>query len=1100
MINDIKILKSKLTIPRSDLTVRRERLDELLACVLDKKLTKITAGAGFGKTTLISQLAADIDANTVWYRIDKMEKDYILFIHYIISGIKKHCADFGNETLQKIKVTDNPETDYSDIFNFFLSELENTADQKFLVVLDDFHHVHENKKIQAFIEYLIENLPDNFHFIILSRTEPSISVSKFISTGEVAEIVEKDLIFTLEEVKSLYRNQFKIEIDDNKLKELHSQTEGWAAGLLLLYHSIRGNKDIEISSVFDKAKGSPRIFSNYINENVYKDLSTDKKEFLNKTSILKSMNVDACNNLLDIHNSGEMLAELEKNHLFTVSVDDEMRSYFYHHLFRDYLRYKLASENNRDVIINLNIRAARFLEKNLEQEEALDHYLFAKKYDDIIRILSYLAKNHLIAGRVAMFQSALDRIPPHLKQKEPWILYSQGMINMFTGNLDETRKNFDTALVLFRQNGIENGINICESYLANLDFQAGLFIESEKKYQKLLQRDSLEPELRIDILGFVYCINIYIWNHECTETYFVEAEELIKGLNDSGTQDLFRTVFLIHKAEQMYMTGHYKEAYTLSKKAENTLSPKYLQPKLHLYFYQQFSRTCYNLGHFDEGLESASKGIRILENNDCEDVFVKSWYHIAQAINYSGLDNTEKALSKAHQALTIFQQLNHLWGGSTSCFVLSKLYQKIGNIIEAERYVLKGFDVSNGIEMQSTQLTLQFRLASIRIEQKRVADALLLLDNLNRDSIQSLSYMAFYYYLRSCCEYLDGKKNISAEFMIKAMDTFDKNSLYFWETGLNTVQFKIIAALYISGRKQDYIHGILLNASPDNAAKLMKAIQKKDGKAFNRIEKYLNLTSTVFKQSLSAQLFGKFRLFINDKEIEDKDWTSKKALMLCKFLLSNRKKGLLKKEILMELLWPEDDPVKTAKRFHVAIASLRRILEPDIKRGVPSSYIKSSGDSYCLAIGNTGKIDTEAYIEEYEKGKSATDPGKMIKHFEKSVSIYTGDFLEEDIFVDWCSDEREIFKQHYLIVLYKIISFYEDKKDYLKCIEFSNIYLASDKYAENIYRKLMNFHYNEGNKAMMISTFEQCKKRIVSEFDCPIADETLELFNTLIAG
>ncbi len=1100
MINDIKILKSKLMIPRSDLTVRRERLDGLLSCALDKKLTKITAGAGFGKTTLISQFAVGTNANTVWYRIDTMEKDYILFIHYIISGIKKYCNGFGDETLQKIKVTENPETDYSDIFTFFLSELEKIEDQKFLVVLDDFHHVHENKKIQVFIEYLIENLPDNFHIMILSRTEPEISVSKFISKGEVTEIVEKDLIFTIEEVKQLYLKQFNIDIDDNKFQELHSQTQGWAAGLLLLYHSIKGNKNFDKTLQLGKAKGSPRIFFNYINENIYKDLPAEKKEFLNKTSVLNNMNVDSCNNLLEIQNAGQILAELEKDHLFTVSVDDELRSYFYHHLFRDYLQYKLASENNRDVIIGLNIRAARFLEKKMEQVEALEHYLFAKKYDDIIRVLSDLAKNHLIVARVNMFQSVLDRIPPLLKKNEPWILYSQGILNMLTGKLDETRINFDSALVLFRQNSIENGINICESFLANLDFQAGLFIESEKKYQKILQRDSLEPELRLDILGFVCSINIYIGNHKCTDKYFAEAEELILKLNDTGTQDLFRTVFLIHKSDKMFVQGNYKEAYALSKKAENTLSPNYLHPKLHLFFYQQFSRTCYHLGLFSEGLENASIGIKIIEKNDCEDVFMKAWCYVGQALNYAGLEESEKAVSIGNQALKIFQKLNYLWGIAISYFVLSKTYQKTGNISEAEKFILKGLDVSKSVDMKSIQLSLQFRLASIRIEQKRIADASLLLENLFNDSLQSLSHQASYYYLRSCCECLDGKKDISSELMIKSMELCEKNSLSFWETAINTIHVKIIAGIYISGLKQDYIHGIILKASPDNAAKLIKAIQQKDMKAFNRIEKHLNLTSTVFKQSLSATLFGRFRLFIHDKEIENKAWSSKKALMLCKFLLSNRKKGFLKKEILMELLWPEDDPVKTAKRFHVTIATLRKILEPGIKKGVPSSYIKSSGDSYCLAIGNTGKIDTEVYIEEFEKGKSETDPGKMIKHFEKSVSIYTGDFLEEDIFVDWCSDEREIFKQHYLTILYKIISFYDEKKDYLKCIEFANIYLTSDKYAENIYRKLMRFHYNTGNKAMMITTFEQCKKRIISEFDCPIANETFELFNNLSGG
>ncbi|MCP3925282.1 MAG: hypothetical protein GY714_22135 [Desulfobacterales bacterium] len=1096
MINDIKILKSKLMIPRSDQTIRRERLDGLLSSFSDKKLTKITAGAGFGKTTLISQFAVGIEANTVWYRIDTMENDYILFIHYLISGIKKYLNGFGDETLQKIKLTENPETDYSDIFTFFLSELEKIEDQKFLIILDDFHHIHENRKIQFFIEYLIENLPDSFHIMILSRTEPEISVSKFISTGEVTEIVEKDLVFTIEEVKSLYLTQFNIEVEDIKFKELHSQTQGWAAGLLLLYHSINSNKNLEISSQLNNIKGSPRIFFNYINENIYKDLPADKKEFLNKTSILNNMNVDSCNDLLEIHNAGQILAGLEKDHLFTVSVDDERGSFFYHHLFRDYLRYKLASENDRKAIINLNVRAARFLEKNDEQEEALNHYLFAKKYDEIVRILSDLAKNHLIVSRVNMFQSILNKIPIELKKCEPWILYSQGIINLFNGMLDDTRKNFDSALVLFLQNNIESGINNCESYLANLDFQSGLFIEAEKKYQKILQKDSLEPVVRLDALGFVCCINIYIGNLEKTDTYFEEADELIKELSDTNVQDFFRTVFLIHKAAQKFVLGDYKEAYYLSKNAEKILSPKFLHPKIHLLYYQQFARTCYHLGYFNEGLESASKGIQILENKDNEDVFMKAWCYVGLALNHEGLNETVKSISFAEKALSTFKILNYLWGVATSYFVLSRIYQKTGDIDHAESFVNKGIEISGTVEMKSVKIDLQLRLVCIDIENKRVSNAYQLLEELFKESIQSISHLACYYYYISCCEFLDGKKNNSIESMIKSLDLCEQNSFNFWEIGLNAIQFKILAQIYISGKKVEYLHDILLKASVDNTTTLIKAIQKKDVNASNRIEKHLNLSSVVLNKSLSANLLGKFRTFVNEKEVVDKSWTSKKALTLCKYLLTFRNKGFIKKEILMELLWPESDPVKTAKRFHVALAALRKILEPEIKRGVPSSFINSSGDSYCLNIGNKGQIDTEIFIKESEKGKKESDPGKMIKHLEKSISKYKGDFLEEDPFADWCMDMRESLKHEYLTVLSKIISYYEDKKEYLKCIEFSNKYLAEDKYAENIYRKLMSFHYKSENKAMVTKTFEKCKKRITEEFDC-LDDETIELFTRL---
>ncbi len=72
--------------------------------------------------------------------------------------------------------------------------------------------------------------------------------------------------------------------------------------------------------------------------------------------------------------------------------------------------------------------------------------------------------------------------------------------------------------------------------------------------------------------------------------------------------------------------------------------------------------------------------------------------------------------------------------------------------------------------------------------------------------------------------------------------------------------------------------------------------------------------------------------------------------MIFKYLVFNRFGGFLKKEVLMELLWPEEDPVKTAKRFHMALASLRKALEPGILKGIPSSYLSSDRDATALSF------------------------------------------------------------------------------------------------------------------------------------------------------
>jgi len=249
--------------------------------------------------------------------------------------------------------------------------------------------------------------------------------------------------------------------------------------------------------------------------------------------------------------------------------------------------------------------------------------------------------------------------------------------------------------------------------------------------------------------------------------------------------------------------------------------------------------------------------------------------------------------------------------------------------------------------------------------------------------------------------------------------------------------------------------------------------------------------------SLKVYMFGKFKVFQKDQEIPDKRWKSKKALMIFKYLLYYRPKGYLKKDVLMELLWPEEDPAKTAKRFHVALASMRKTLEPEIFRGTPSAYILRSGEGYCIDIGDEGYVDIDNFKKELKLAEKAKDSEKSIEHLLKAEAIYGGDFLEEDLYVQWCDEERERLKEDYLQLLEEVIKYYHVKKDYEKCIYYANKYLKTDKYAENIYQLLMIYYSRIGNNAMVNKIFNKSKDNILKGLDCPVSKETEKLYHEL---
>ncbi len=221
--------------------------------------------------------------------------------------------------------------------------------------------------------------------------------------------------------------------------------------------------------------------------------------------------------------------------------------------------------------------------------------------------------------------------------------------------------------------------------------------------------------------------------------------------------------------------------------------------------------------------------------------------------------------------------------------------------------------------------------------------------------------------------------------------------------------------------------------------------------------------------------------------------------MLFKYLLFYRQRGYVVKEVLMELLWPDEDTRKTAKRFHVALASLRKILEPDITPGTPSSYILSDGDAYRIRLGKEGRIDVEEFRQARHLADRAANSETALARLLEAETLYRGDFLEEDPYEAWCSEERENLIGEYLQVLRKIMTGYEIVGGLSQCIEYADKILHRDKYAEDVYFKLMTYHIKTGNKAKAGLTYEKCKQYIVEELDCPLSPELQSLYHSIMA-
>ena len=1049
------------------------------------------AGAGYGKTTLIAEVGNYLGLNTVWYRLDKSDRDFTTFLSYLIAGIRKHFPELGEETLCRIEEAQILSLERRAVLTVFLNEIEKFVKNGLIIVLDDYHLVGDSKEINETLEFFLENLPSQVHLIVISRTDPGLHLSRYRATRELLEIREEELAFTIPEIEQLYLELFLASFPPESTKILHKRTSGWISGLILFYHFLHGKRHSEIERILIGIKGSHRVISSYLEENVF-DLQPDKiKGFLIKTSILSRMNAEFSDELLGISNSRDILNALEENHLFTFPYDEERQWCFYHHLFQEFLNAKLHKELDREAILKLNKDAGSLWEKQGEAEEALGHYLKAEQFEKACRLLRQLGKKLLKEGRLKLISSYIRKIPNSYLDKDPWLQYTHARCLEFSGKQEDAIRAYKKAHNTFRKDESSKGTGLCLNALGYNYFHTGEFQKAEKRLKELLEQSDGNPRLCINILGNLIFITSVLGEMTVADRHFNEGMSLLSELKD---EDLLAWLYF-NQGFRYGFSGDFIEALRLGEKARK-MCEKLGNYHLLALSYHLISWSCYYLGLFSKGLENAGKGLDLVKERGFQDHSL-GWLLMDAAFNATGLEKLTEAINNGEESLRIFEDLGSRWGQAYGCHVLHGAYTKLGDHLAAEKCAKTGITVIEDMKLPLDEGLLKGSLAESLIERRQWEDARPLLEDAEKNLKNSRLFLTRIYFLYARFYYEQKQKESALDKLLSGLQLCESNQYDVWVVSEKRWIIPPLVDIFAQGEMQDYLLTIFKKMGLSAQERLALLQRSKDPQIRKAALTILDEMPKPPTPGLKVYCLGKFRVLRGDQEIPAERWKSKKAKMLFKYLVHVRSRGYLPKDVLIELLWPEGNPTKTVSRLHAVLPSLRKTLEPEISRGIPSTYLLREGDSYKLHLGDGGWVDVDEFRKELNLAREEKNPEKSISYYLNAEAIYRGDFLEEDIYVDWCIEERERLKEEYLDLLAKIMEYFERKGDYSRCIEYARKYLAFDKYAEDVYQQLMKCYSMMGNKAMVIRTFERCKSNIMNGLDCPLSKETEILYEKL---
>lgn len=454
------LLTTKLYIPPipNQLVSRTElvtRLEEGLR--MGRRITMITASAGYGKTSLIagwvSSKSYQAELKFCWLSLERSDNDPALFWTYFLAALQTSQARLGESLAQSIWAQPN-----SVVIKSFLIGLVNEIAQlagRMVLVLDDFHLI-QNEAILDGLNFLIEHLPVQLHLVLLSRVVPALPLSRWRARSQITEMNQNDLRFNRAETEAFLRTRIA-GITSEEIQLIHQRLVGWPAGLQLtaLAVGVRAQDEAPETDTFDvDTKGNPfhqsrarvlaqlaqaqSYLTDYLTDEVLSHLPEPVQAFLLRTSILEQLCPSLCDAMMEKtaypkQNHQTLLAQLEKQNLFLVPLDPERKWFRYQRPFGDLLQAHLNAQATGPEIQELHQTAAVWYHKQGFGAEAIHHALQGNDLQTALIWTEQLAPDFLHNGRIHALLGLLREFPSTDLDSRPLLSLYHARALMHTG-------------------------------------------------------------------------------------------------------------------------------------------------------------------------------------------------------------------------------------------------------------------------------------------------------------------------------------------------------------------------------------------------------------------------------------------------------------------------------------------------------------------------------------------------------------------------------------------------------------------------------------------------------------------------------------------
>ncbi|MDQ0058746.1 LuxR family maltose regulon positive regulatory protein [Paenibacillus harenae] len=428
-------------------------MTERLSEGLHRKLSLVSASAGYGKTTLVSEWLSVCDRPAVWLSLDKEDNSLPRFLSYLAVALDSIKAGLAEHVLNLLQSPQPPPI--QTIVAVMINDMANFS-KPIILVLDDYHVIHTGTIHEA-IAFLLDHLPPTVHLVIITREKPDLPLARLRVRNQVTELGVTDLQFNHSETVTFINHVMNLEQSEESISALEHRTEGWISGLHISALSIQQHpKSIQSIMMFE---GNHRLLQDYLTEEVLQRQSESVQKFLLYTSVLDRFCGSLCDAVLldGVSVPGdEVLRSLERANLFIIPLDHEGRWYRYHHLFTGLLRRRLQHFiSSAESVSELHNRASHWYLDHGFESEAFRHAVAAGNNELATRLVEGEGMPLHLRGELAPVLNWLASLSSKELDERPslWVMYGSALL--MAGKPTEIETKLKAAEAAMHAQGLE---------------------------------------------------------------------------------------------------------------------------------------------------------------------------------------------------------------------------------------------------------------------------------------------------------------------------------------------------------------------------------------------------------------------------------------------------------------------------------------------------------------------------------------------------------------------------------------------------------------------------------------------------------------------